>query len=204
MLRKRDLDGRTAKRAPALVGGFVGCTGLMVGSMVGPAWAGANGSTTQTQHAHGADAAGQVVIDFLPQNLPAPLPSTCWVNPNYALVSTDGNGIQHSTVNKAGDFWFTTTYTGDAAMYPIVFQSPGVPQVDANGNDVVDMSQPPVATGHLTTWFGQEDNKQNGVNHATLSFEGTLASGQSVSLHGDMHIGSSASGNQQVHGSVYC
>jgi hypothetical protein len=203
MIRKRDLRGRTAKRALALVGGFVGCTGLMVGSMVGPAWAGGNGSTTNTQHIHG-DTAGQVVLDFLPQSLPAPLPDGCWVNPAYALVSTDGNAIQHTTVNKAQDFWFTTTYTGGAAMYPIVFASPGVPQVDKNGNDVVDTSQPPVATGHLTTWFGMEDNKQNGVDHATVSFEGTLASGQSVSLHGEMHMGTSASGNQQMHGSVSC
>jgi hypothetical protein len=72
MIRKHDLRGRTAKRALALVGGFAGCTGLLFGSMIGPAWAGGNGSTTQTQHAHGADAAGMVVIDFLPRNLPAP------------------------------------------------------------------------------------------------------------------------------------
>src|SRR5262245_6211589 len=121
MLRKHELRGRTAKRALALVGGFVGCTGLMVGSMVGPAWAGDNGSTTQTDHRHGAQANGAIVLDFLPQDTPAPLPIGCWAPSTDALVSTDGNAIQHFTQNKAQDFWFTTTYTGGAAVYPIVF-----------------------------------------------------------------------------------
>jgi hypothetical protein len=199
------IQRRNVRKALAMAGGFVGCTGLMLGSLVGPAWAGGNGSSTQTQHAHGTDAAGLVVIDFLPQDVPAPLPATCWVNANEALVSTDGNAIQHTTVNKAQDFWFTTTYTGGAAVYPIMLNPDGTPYLDPATQSVVpDMSKAPLGTGHLTTWFGQEDNKANGVDHATLSFEGALASGQAVSLHGELHSGTSASGNQQLHGSVSC
>jgi hypothetical protein len=48
-------------------------------------------------------------------------------------------------------------------------------------------------------------NNKNGVNHTTLSFNGTLASGQALSLHGDMHFGTNASGQPTaVHGSVTC
>lgn len=169
--------------------------GALVALLVAaPAFAGGNGSQTQTLHAHGADAYDLTVADFLPSNGSPSLPAGCWLPSTDAIMSTFGNAIMHSTVNKANDFWFTTTYTGDAAVYPIVFASPGVPQVDQNNNDVLDTSGTPLATGHLTTWFGQEDNKQNGVMHATLSFKGVEADGTAVSLTGHFQFATNANG----------
>lgn len=159
-----------------------------------PALAGGNGSQTQTLHAHGADAYDLLVADFLPSNGAPALPAGCWLPSTDAIMSTFGNAIMHSTVNKADDFWFTSTYTGDAAVYPIVFASPGVPMVDENDNDVLDTSGVPLATGHLTTWFGEEDNNQNGVQHATLNFKGVEADGSPVSINAHFHISTNANG----------
>lgn len=153
------------------------------------AFAAGNGSITQTQHIHGADAAGQVVIDFLPQDAP-PLPDGCWANPGIAIVSSDGNAIQHFTLNKAQDFWFTSTFTGDAAVYPVVQPV----QFDNNGNVIVDTSGPALYTGHLTTWFGQEDNNKNGVTHATVSFHGASPAGTTVNLNGHIQYATNAAG----------
>ncbi len=153
------------------------------------AYAGGNGSMTQTDHVHGA-AADLVVIDFLPQDAP-PLPAGCWATPDVAIVSTSGNAIQHVTVNKAGDFWFTSTFTGDAAVYPVVQPV----QFDQNDNVVVDTSGAPLYSGHLTTWFGEEDNKQNGVTHATVSFHGSAADGTSVNLNGHIQYATNANGD---------
>jgi hypothetical protein len=152
------------------------------------AFASGNGSTAQTQHVHGA-AAGLVVIDFLPQDAP-PLPVGCWANPNIAIVSTDGNAVQHSTVNKAQDFWFTSTFTGNAAVYPVAQPV----QYDSNGNVVVDSSGPALYVGHLTTWFGQEDNNQNNVFHATVSFHGADSAGNAVNINGHMQYATNAAG----------
>lgn len=153
------------------------------------ALAAGNGSITQTQHAQGAGTAGLVVLDFLPQDAP-PLPTGCWANPNIAIVSTDGNAVQHSTVNKAQDFWFTSTFTGNAAVYPVVQPV----QQDSNGNVLVDTSGPALYTGHLTTWFGQEDNQQNSVFHATVSFHGADAAGNAVNLNGHLQYATNANG----------
>jgi hypothetical protein len=155
---------------------------------VSAAYAGGNGSTTNTQHIHGP-AWDQVVLDFLPQDAP-PLPNGCWANPSIAIMSTGGNAIQHTTVNKAGDFWFTTTFTGDAAVYPVAQPV----SFDSNDNVVLDTSGPALYTGHLTTWFGQEDNNQNGVTHATVSFHGTDAAGNPVNLNGRIHYSTNANG----------
>jgi len=169
--------------------------GVVVALLVAaPAFAGGNGSQTQTLHAHGADAYDLLVADFLPSTGSPALPDGCWMPSTDALMSTFGNAVMHSTVNKANDFWFTSTYTGDAAVYPIVFSSPGVPVVDQNDNDVLDTSGAPLATGHLTTWFGESDNNQNGVQHATLTFKGTEADGTAVGITGHFHISTNAQG----------
>jgi hypothetical protein len=148
-----------------------------------------------TFHAHGTDAAGQVELDFNPADAPpgVSLPTGCWMNANDAIVSTgSGNLIMHQTTNKAQDFWFTTTYTGDAAVYPLVLVG-GAPVPDPNtGNNEVDTSGTPIATGHFQTWFGQEDNNKNGVMHGTLTFHGTDASGNPVSVSGHVQYGTNA------------
>ena len=170
--------------------------GALVALLVAaPALAGGNGSQTQTLHAHGADAYDLLVADFLTGGGGPGLPTGCWMPSTDALMSTSGNAILHSTVNKANDFWFTSTYTGDAAVYPIVFDSLGNPEVDGNDNDVVETSGAPLATGRLTTWFGEADNKQNGVQHATLTFKGVEADGTAVSISGHFHISTNANGD---------
>lgn len=154
----------------------------------------AAGSQTQTLHAHGADSAGLTAIDFLPQDTPAPLPAGCWMSASSVMVSTFGNTIFHTTVNPAQDFWLTTTYTGDAEVRPILFDSDGNPVRDGDGNVLGDPNQPVQATGHLTTWFGIEDNNRNGVQHATLTFNGTDADGNPVTMHGRFQFAMNANG----------
>jgi hypothetical protein len=61
-----------------------------------------------------------------------------------ATITITYNGVLHFTVNKAGDFWATGTMNGSATVVPL------------------DPSNPSF-TGHFTMWFGESDNKQNGV-----------------------------------------
>ena len=182
-------DSKLARRA--VVAGLAG--GLGLGVMAAPA--GATPGQTQTFNLHGSEAYDQSVIDFLPIDAPPgiSLPSTCWFPSNDAFMAVSGNMILHETTNKTGD-WFTSTFTGDAAVYPIVFASPGVPQLDANDNDVVDTSGTPAATGHMTIWDGGADNNKNGVNHATLHFNGTDSSGNPVSMFGHFQFAMNAAG----------
>src|SRR5215469_14553200 len=181
-------------RLPRLVAGLAMAGGAGVGFLAVPA--SATPGQAQTLHAHGTDAFDQVVIDFLPIDSPPgiSLPNGCWFPGNTsAFVSTDGNLILHEIGNKNGG-WFTSTYTGDAAVYPIVFASPGIPKLDSNGNDVVDTSATPAATGHLTIWDGDESNKQNEVSHATLTFKGTDSSGNPVSMTAHFQFATNAAG----------
>ena len=189
---------------------LIGSAGLFIGSSAGTAWAGGNGAQTFTMHAHGTDAAGLVVVDFNPnsQNTPPGVtaPAGCWLPDTYALVSTDGNAVAHGIGNKTG-FWFTTTFTGDAVVLPLVLDQNGNPIPDPNnqGNDEVDMTATPIASGHMTTWFGSEDNNKNGVLHATLSFHGTDADGGGVNLNGHFQFAMNANGQMTATvGSITC
>jgi hypothetical protein len=175
-----------------LVGGTALATLGLLGLGAVPAFASAQ---TQTFNLHGSEAYDQSVIDFLPIDAPPgiSLPSTCWFPSNDAFMSVSGNMILHETTNKTGD-WFTTTFTGVAAVYPIVFASPGVPQLDENGDDVLDTSGTPAATGHMTIWDGGADNNKNGVHHATLHFNGTDSSGNPVSMFGHFQFATNAAG----------
>lgn len=178
--------------------------GLGVGLFAIPASA-APGQA-QTFNLHGAAANDQLVVDFLPIDSPpgVSLPGGCWMPTTDALMSVSGNLIFHQNFNKTGG-WFTATFTGDAAVYPIVFASPGVPELDSNGNDVVDTSETPAATGHLTLWDGSADNNKNGVEHATLTFMGTDSSGNAVSLSGHFQFTVNANGTPTATlGSLTC
>lgn len=171
-----------------------------------PALAGGNGSQGQTINLHGGEVYDQVVSDLLPQPGAPTVPGGCWFPGDAdAFMSTYGNAVQHFTANKAQDFWFTSTYTGDAAVYPIVFVALGVPAQDENQNDVLDTSGSPLATGHLTIWFGQSDNNQNGVQHATLTFRGSEADGTPVELQGHFQFAVNANGQPTgVTGAISC
>ena len=158
-----------------------------------PAFAGGNGATSQTEHAHGTQTEGLVVVDFLPSDSPA-LPDGCWANPDLAIVSADGNAVEHSTFNKAGDFWFTSTYAGGAAVYPVAQPV----AYDSHGDVIPDTSSDPLYVGHLTTWFGRNDNNRNGTFTATVSFHGTSTDGEAVNLTGFMHMAFNANGDLVV------
>jgi hypothetical protein len=87
----------------------------------------------------------------------------------WSFIVATGNGVQHVNVNQAGDSWFTSTFTGNAQIFAL---------------DISTFTVGPLqATGHLTTWFGGEFNKQNYVLHDTGMFQGTTVTGQSIFLH---------------------
>jgi hypothetical protein len=92
-----------------------------------------------------------------------------------ATITITYNGVLHFTVNKAGDFWATGTMTGTAAVVPL----------DASN---------PSFTGHFTMWFGESDNKQNGVDHSTFTVHLAGSDGSTIKAHETAHVSSSASG----------
>ena len=82
-------------------------------------------------------------------------------------LSATVNAIFHVNVNGAGDSWITSTLAG--------------PFTITSGSTVL-------ATGHLETWFGQENNLSNSVGNAVFNLSGTnLVTGQSVRLHFEQH-----------------
>jgi hypothetical protein len=87
----------------------------------------------------------------------------------WSFIVATGNGVQHVTVNKADDSWFTSTFEGNAKIFAL---------------DITTFTIGPLqASGHLTTWFGGEFNNQNYVLHDTGMFQGTTVTGQSLFLH---------------------
>ena len=109
---------------------------------------------------------------------------------DYGLMIGTGNGIEHNNLNKAGDFWATTTFTGEVT---ITFYDPS--NVDVTLDDQGDViaatiTGPPdnVITGRTTQWFGVSDNKQSGTVDLTFSVNGVDESGASVTVHGALHM----------------
>jgi hypothetical protein len=110
-----------------------------------------------------------------------PLPPTpgCPANlaVDYVTIVGTGTGVEHLTLNKAQNGWFTTTFTGTATItsYP-----PSSVTVDSDDN-VTIIGPPdanvPVVTGKLTLWFGGSFNKQSAVSHSTFHFAGALPGG---------------------------
>jgi hypothetical protein len=104
-----------------------------------------------------------------------------------SMVGT-GNGVEHLTINKAQDAWFTSTFTGTATLtsYP-----PSSVEFDANGNPTIvgppDSSVPPF-TGKITEWFGGSFNKQSSVIHSTFHFSGASADGQTIRVQDVSHF----------------
>lgn len=108
-----------------------------------------------------------------------------YVTNDFVLLATTGNGVEHVTLNKAQDFWFTTTFTGTgtATFYPASSLANIV--TDDQGNIIsADIVGPADATttGKLTDWFGFSGNNKNAVSHGTINFIGT-----SASLHDTQH-----------------
>ena len=100
---------------------------------------------------------------------------------DYGSLVASGRGVEHSIVNKAGDGWFTTTFTGTATISP--FLDPGLTTPDPN---VLPF------TGHLTEWFGGSFNRHNMVNHSTFHFHGTDANGHRLTVTDISHFSTNA------------
>lgn len=113
-----------------------------------------------------------------------------WLTDDYVLLAMEGNGVEHVTINKAQDFWFTTTFTGEgtATFYPASSLANIV--TDQDGNIVsADVVGPPdtTVTGHLTDWFGGSGNNKNAVFHGTINLNGTDAAGNPAAAHITQH-----------------
>ncbi len=77
------------------------------------------------------------------------------------------NAIFHVNINRAGDNWTTSTLSGSFV-------------INAGGSVV--------ATGHVETWFGQENNLSNSVGNAILNLVGTNSiTGQGFRVHFEQH-----------------
>lgn len=109
---------------------------------------------------------------------------------DFATIVGSGNGVEHVTINKAQDFWFTSTFTGQ-----VTITSYAPDQVDPNSDPqnpvLIPGAKPdpqaPVYNGKMTQWFGASGNRQNAVFHDTLSIHATGTDGSTVALHDVSH-----------------
>ncbi len=99
-------------------------------------------------------------------------------------IEVTGHGVQHFTVNKAQDFWATSTLEGTANVFLLIQVG-----VDPNGQPLFGPGAA-FGTGHITTWFGISANKQNYVVHDTGNFVGSTLAGAPISLHFEDHASS--------------
>src|SRR5713226_2860469 len=79
--------------------------------------------------------------------------------PGGMLTVTFNTGIFHITVNKAGDFWATSTQEGTF----VLLADSGV-----------------TFTGHIAGWFGESVNNQNFVLHSTFNVVATGSDGSHI------------------------
>lgn len=103
----------------------------------------------------------------------------------FVFVAATGNGVFHITINRAGDFWGTITFEGEATISPVTFGTPPPPPPGPLPPFTVG---PPIAQGHFTEWFGFEQNNQNNSMTGTTTFIGTsLVTGQAEDFHFNVH-----------------
>jgi len=106
---------------------------------------------------------------------------------DFVHIVGSGHGVEHITVNKAQDAWFTMTFTGNVTFteYP-----PSSLSFDDQGNVTGIIGPPdpavPVATGRITEWFGGSFNNKNAVVTGTTNLSAT-AGGQTLSVHALFH-----------------
>ena len=115
---------------------------------------------------------------------PAPSGATncpAFVLSDFASLVATGNGIEHSIVNKAGDGWFTTTFTGTATI--TAFLDAGLTMPDPLVSPL---------TGHLTEWFGGSFNRSNTVFHSTFHFSGSDGNGNTLRVLDVSHANTTA------------
>jgi hypothetical protein len=85
------------------------------------------------------------------------------------------SGVFHSTVLPNGTSWFTGTLHGTFSFVP-------------------DDSTQPSYAGKFTTWFGDENNLRNEVEHETFRVKLLGTDGSVLMVHETAHFGTSASG----------
>lgn len=112
-----------------------------------------------------------------------------YVDHDWAFESGTGNGVFHLNIDKDGDEWLTTTWTGAAS---ITFYPPSSVSIVTDNDDNVISSQitgPPdqVLTGSNTQWFGVSFNNQDSVMNSTFSFRGTDQSGSPITIKNEQH-----------------
>ena len=100
-----------------------------------------------------------------PQSFPAANP--CTGAPGM-VTETANNQIEHVNVNKAGDFWITSTGEGTVIFTP-------------------DDPTAPSGTGHFTQWFGTQSNNKSFVTSFTMTVVIQLTDGSQVTLHQTGH-----------------
>ena len=109
---------------------------------------------------------------------PTGLPASCpFPNDDANFVFLSGNGVQHESVNKNGD-WGGMTAEGTAIFF------------ENNGK-----TNTPLYEGHLTLWGGGGNNSQlQNEGGQTLDFHGT-GPGGSLSIHANFHTTVNAKGS---------
>ena len=128
-----------------------------------------------------ASAAGAGAISFTQtfHNAVQSMPSSNPCTGASGTLTLTFNGVFHVTEltsgKGAGTDWATGTMTGTFVFTP-------------------DDSSQPSFTGHFATWFGQNDNLQNGVQTSTFSVHGTGSDGSTLTFHEVAHMSISATG----------
>ena len=89
-------------------------------------------------------------------------------------LTTTSNSVFHGTINKNGS-WFTGTAEGTFTFVP-------------------DNPAAVTYTGHFTTWFGDENNRQNGVEHSTFNVHATGSDGSRLTFHENAQAAMNANG----------
>jgi hypothetical protein len=103
------------------------------------------------------------------------------VNPctgDPGTVSAVENQIFHGTINKTGS-WFTGTVEGKFTFVP-------------------DDPSKVTYTGHFATWFGDENNLQNDVEHSTFNVNATGSDGSHLQFHDNAQATLNANGTVTV------
>src|SRR6476660_4065392 len=93
-------------------------------------------------------------------------------------VSAVENQIFHGTINKTGS-WFTGTVEGKFTFTP-------------------DDPSRVTYTGHFATWFGDENNLRNGVEHSTCNVNATGTDGSHLQFHENAQATLNANGTVTV------
>ena len=158
---------RQALRRAVVTLGVAGLLAISAPSVV----AAGNGATTFTQTMH------RVPISF-------PVGPLCG-SPAGMLTGT-ANSVFHTTVNKAGDFWLTST---QEAWFTDVPFDPAMPHF----------------AGHFAVWFGVSINANNAVAHDIFNIRATATdgSGTTITVHLVDHMSISASGQINMFSSCH-